>query len=139
MNASQISYEWPVTFVDTVEWVQHPEKSGVFFHEVISTSTIYNHKVVENTKTISFSGKYLLSVDNEDHGYKPTVYILIIYYFLLLMIFILRQHMLVFFCIDFTIWPGWNHRGVYLYSREKEFKVVDVVLFMILECCFYHL
>ena len=33
MNASQISYEWPVTFVDTVEWVQHPEKSGVFFHE----------------------------------------------------------------------------------------------------------
>ena len=24
-NASQISYEWPVTFLDTVEWVQHPQ------------------------------------------------------------------------------------------------------------------
>ena len=33
MNASAISYEWPVTFLDTVEWVQHPEKTGVFFHE----------------------------------------------------------------------------------------------------------
>ena len=33
MNASAISYEWPVTFIDTVEWVQHPEKTGVFFHE----------------------------------------------------------------------------------------------------------
>ena len=33
INASSISYEWPVTFVDTVEWVQHPEKTGVFFHE----------------------------------------------------------------------------------------------------------
>ena len=31
--------------------------------------------------------------------------------------------MVVFLCIDYTIWPGWNHRGVYLYSREKDFKV----------------
>ena len=31
--------------------------------------------------------------------------------------------MIVFLCIDYTIWPGWNHRGVYLYSREQEFKV----------------
>ena len=31
--------------------------------------------------------------------------------------------MVVFLCIDYTIWPGWNHRGVYLYSRERDFKV----------------
>ena len=31
--------------------------------------------------------------------------------------------MVVFLCIDYTLWPGWNHRGVYLYSREPELKV----------------
>jgi len=82
MNASQISYEWPVTFVDTVEWVQHPEKSGVFFHEE-NIFSLWTMKIMDISP---------------------------------------QQHMLVFFCIDFTIWPGWNHRGVYLYSREKEFK-----------------
>ena len=34
-----------------------------------------------------------------------------------------RKHMVVFLCIDYTLWPGWNHRGVYLYSREPELKV----------------
>ena len=29
----QISYEWPATFLDVVEWKQHEKKSGVFFHE----------------------------------------------------------------------------------------------------------
>jgi len=29
------------------------------------------------------------------------------------------DHMLLFFCIDYTIWPGWNHRGVYILSRKK--------------------
>jgi len=33
MNISQISYEWPATFLDVVEWQQHQNKSGVFFHE----------------------------------------------------------------------------------------------------------
>ena len=39
-----------------------------------------------------------------------------------------RKHMIVFLCIDYTIWPGWNHRGVYLYSREQEFKVEKIFL-----------
>ncbi len=29
----QVSFEWPLVFKDVVEWVQHPEKTGVFFHE----------------------------------------------------------------------------------------------------------
>ena len=33
MNVSQMSYEWPALFLDTVEWVQHHNKTGVFFHE----------------------------------------------------------------------------------------------------------
>jgi len=32
------------------------------------------------------------------------------------------DHMLLFFCIDYTIWPGWNHRGVYILARDKIFK-----------------
>ena len=32
------------------------------------------------------------------------------------------DHMLFFFCIDYTIWPGWNHRGVFLLSRQPELK-----------------
>ena len=32
-NLTQISYEWPATFLDVVEWKQHEKKSGVFFHE----------------------------------------------------------------------------------------------------------
>lgn len=82
LNASQISYEWPVTFLDTVEWVQHPQKAGVFFHEE-NVFSLWTMKVMEFDKS---------------------------------------KHMVVFLCIDYTIWPGWNHRGVYLYSREKEFK-----------------
>merc|ERR1711973_212595 len=30
-----------------------------------------------------------------------------------------EDHMLLFFCIDYTVWPGWNHRGVYILSRDK--------------------
>ena len=33
MNISQVSFEWPAIFNDVVEWVQHPKKTGVFFHE----------------------------------------------------------------------------------------------------------
>merc|ERR1739838_1269383 len=82
MNMSQISYEWPVTFLDVVEWVQHPKKSGVFFHEE-NIFSLWTMKVME--------------VDA-------------------------RKHMVIFLCIDYTIWPGWNHRGVYLLSREQVFK-----------------
>jgi len=82
INASQISYEWPVTFIDTVEWVQHPEKTGVFFHEE-NIFSLWTMKIMD---------------------------------------FSAQKHMVVFLCIDYTIWPGWNHRGVYLYSREPEFK-----------------
>jgi len=82
INASSISYEWPRTFVDTVEWVQHPEKSGVFFHEE-NIFSLWTMKIMD---------------------------------------FSAQKHMVVFLCIDYTIWPGWNHRGVYLYSREPEFK-----------------
>ncbi len=32
-NVSQVSFEWPLFFKDVVEWEQHPEKTGVFFHE----------------------------------------------------------------------------------------------------------
>jgi len=83
LNASQISYEWPALFLDTVEWVQHPQKPGVFFHEE-NVFSLWTMKVMEFDES---------------------------------------KHMVVFLCIDYTIWPGWNHRGVYLYSREKEFKV----------------
>ena len=83
MNVSQISYEWPVTFLDVAEWVQHPKKTGVFFHEE-NIFSLWTMKVME---------------------------------------FDASKHMVVFLCIDYTIWPGWNHRGVYLLSREQEFKV----------------
>ena len=89
MNVSQISYEWPVTFLDVVEWVQHPKKSGVFFHEE-NIFSLWTMKVME--------------VDA-------------------------RKHMVIFLCIDYTIWPGWNHRGVYLLSREQVFKVRNMALF----------
>merc|ERR1712126_160738 len=82
MNVSQISYEWPVTFLDVVEWVQHPKKTGVFFHEE-NIFSLWTMKVME---------------------------------------FDARKHMVVFLCIDYTIWPGWNHRGVYLLTRDQEFK-----------------
>ena len=83
MNVSQISYEWPVTFMDVVEWVQHPKKSGVFFHEE-NVFSLWTMKVME---------------------------------------FKAQKHMVIFLCIDYTIWPGWNHRGVYLLSKEQVFKV----------------
>lgn len=83
MNVSQISYEWPATFLDVVEWVQHPKKTGVFFHEE-NVFSLWTMKVME---------------------------------------FDSKKHMAIFLCIDYTIWPGWNHRGVYLLSREQEFKV----------------
>merc|ERR1719308_319537 len=46
MNVSQISYEWPVTFLDVVEWTQHPKKSGVFFHEE-NIFSLWTMKVME--------------------------------------------------------------------------------------------
>lgn len=32
------------------------------------------------------------------------------------------DHMLFFFCIDYTLWPGWNHRGVYILSRHSKLQ-----------------
>ncbi len=32
------------------------------------------------------------------------------------------DHLLIFFCIDYTIWPGWNHRGVFILSRRAEMR-----------------
>ena len=29
----QVSFEWPLVYKDVVEWEQHNNKSGVFFHE----------------------------------------------------------------------------------------------------------
>ena len=34
-----------------------------------------------------------------------------------------RNHMVIFLCIDYTIWPGWNHRGVYVLSRHTKLQV----------------
>jgi len=82
MNVSQISYEWPVTFLDIVEWEVHPNKSSVFFHEE-GVFSLWTMKVME---------------------VNPTA------------------HMVIFLCIDYTVWPGWNHRGVYVLSREKELQ-----------------
>merc|ERR1711872_216666 len=72
MNISQISYEWPATFLDVVEWKQHEKKSGVFFHEE-GVFSLWTMKVMD---------------------INPT------------------KHMVFFLCIDYTIWPGWNHRRV---------------------------
>jgi hypothetical protein len=33
-----------------------------------------------------------------------------------------KNHMVIFLCIDYTIWPGWNHRGVYILSRKPELQ-----------------
>jgi hypothetical protein len=82
MNVSQISYEWPAVFLDTVEWTQHKNKTSVFFHEE-NIFSLWTMKIME---------------------------------------FNARSHMVVFLCIDYTIWPGWNHRGVYIYSREPVLK-----------------
>ncbi|XP_023344759.1 uncharacterized protein LOC111713991 [Eurytemora carolleeae] len=82
LNISQISYEWPALFVDTVEWVQHRNKTGVFFHEE-NIFSLWTLKVLE---------------------------------------FDAESHMVFFLCIDYTIWPGWNHRGVYVLSRTPELK-----------------
>jgi len=78
MNVSQLSYEWPVVFLDTVEWVQHQRKSGVFFHEE-NIYSLWTMKIME---------------------------------------FEAESHLVFFLCIDYTIWPGWNHRGVYVLSRD---------------------
>jgi len=82
MNVSQLSYEWPVTFMDVVEWVQHEKKTGVFFHEE-NVFSLWTMKVMEADP---------------------------------------RKHLVIFLCIDYTIWPGWNHRGVYVLSREPELQ-----------------
>jgi len=82
MNISQISYEWPATFLDVVEWKQHEKKSGVFFHEE-GVFSLWTMKVMD---------------------INPT------------------KHMVFFLCIDYTIWPGWNHRGVYVLSRTPELE-----------------
>jgi len=82
MNISQISYEWPATFLDVVEWQQHEKKSGVFFHEE-GVFSLWTMKVMD---------------------VNPT------------------KHMVFFLCIDYTIWPGWNHRGVYVLSRTPELE-----------------
>jgi len=83
MNVSQLSYEWPALFMDTLEWVQHKNKSGVFFHEE-NIFSLWTMKVMELDA---------------------------------------RKYMVVFLCIDYTIWPGWNHRGVYILSRTPELQV----------------
>jgi len=82
MNVSQLSYEWPALFLDKVEWVQHENKTGVFFHEE-NIFSLWTMKVME---------------------------------------FDAQNHMIIFLCIDYTIWPGWNHRGVYILSRQTELK-----------------
>jgi len=82
MNVSQLSYEWPALFLDKVEWVQHANKSGVFFHEE-NIFSLWTLKVME--------------LD-------------------------IRNHLVFFLCIDYTIWPGWNHRGVYILSRQPELQ-----------------
>lgn len=82
MNVSQLSIEWPVIHRDVVEWVQHPRKEGVFFHEE-NIFSLWTMKVME--------------VVPDDF-------------------------MILFFCIDYTIWPGWNHRGVFVLSRNPTLK-----------------
>lgn len=82
MNISQLSYEWPVIFLDKVEWIKHPSKQGVFFHEE-NMFSLWTMKIMD---------------------------------------FDSRNHMVIFLCIDYTIWPGWNHRGVYILSRKPELK-----------------
>eukprot|EP00095_Tigriopus_kingsejongensis_P010968 maker-scaffold270_size230592-snap-gene-0.10 protein:Tk10968 transcript:maker-scaffold270_size230592-snap-gene-0.10-mRNA-1 annotation:"hypothetical protein CAPTEDRAFT_218451" len=69
MNTSQLSIEWPLTFNDVIEWVQHKDKPGVFFHEE-NIFSLWTMKVMEAVPD---------------------------------------SHMLVFFCIDYTIWPA--HRS----------------------------
>jgi len=83
VNISQLSYEWPVLFKDNVEWVQHENKSGVFFHEE-NIFSLWTLKIMD---------------------------------------FDARNYMVFFLCIDYTIWPGWNHRGVYVLSRTPELQV----------------
>ena len=34
-----------------------------------------------------------------------------------------KEFMVMFLCIDYTIWPGWNHRGVYVLSRTPTLQV----------------
>merc|ERR1712126_497088 len=50
MNVSQISYEWPVTYLDIVEWEVHPNKSSVFFHEE-GVFSLWTMKVMEVNPT----------------------------------------------------------------------------------------
>ena len=66
MTYAQISYEWPATFLDVVEWEQHENKTGMFLHEE-GVFSLWTMKIME---------------------LKP------------------EQHMVVFLCIDYTIWPG---------------------------------
>jgi len=82
MNISQLSYEWPVIFLDKVEWIKHRSKPGVFFHEE-NIFSLWTMKIMD---------------------------------------FDSRNHMVIFLCIDYTVWPGWNHRGVYILSRKPELK-----------------
>ncbi|TRY80908.1 hypothetical protein TCAL_16791 [Tigriopus californicus] len=78
MNVSQVSIEWPRIYQDVVQWTQHHNKSGVFFHEE-NVFSLWTMKIMEVVPD---------------------------------------SHMLVFFCIDYTIWPGWNHRGFYILKRD---------------------
>ena len=66
MNISQLSYEWPVIFLDKVEWIKHRSKPGVFFHEE-NIFSLWTMKIMD---------------------------------------FDSRNHMVIFLCIDYTIWPG---------------------------------
>ena len=104
-----------MTYIDTVEWVQHPEKTGVFFHEE-NIFSLWTMKIMD------FSAQWVI------HQY------LIITSFNSNLL--TRKHMVVFLCIDYTIWPGWNHRGVYLYSREPEFKVKIVINWLFIKDLF---
>eukprot|EP00096_Caligus_rogercresseyi_P009273 TRINITY_DN3118_c0_g1_i1.p1 TRINITY_DN3118_c0_g1~~TRINITY_DN3118_c0_g1_i1.p1 ORF type:complete len:295 (-),score=59.95 TRINITY_DN3118_c0_g1_i1:116-928(-) len=77
MNISQISHEWPLFFLDVMEWTQSPAKSGLFWHEE-NIFSLWTLKVME---------------------FDPL------------------DKLVIFYCIDYSLWPGWNHRGVSIFSR----------------------
>merc|ERR1712113_247390 len=81
LNISQLSYEWPVLYLDKVEWKQDEKDSGVFFHE----ENIFSYWTLK-----------VMHLDDDS--------------------------MVFFLCIDYTIWPGWNHRGIYTLSRTPELE-----------------
>ena len=68
LNASQMSYEWPALFLDTVEWVQHPQvQTEVFFIvfficiKIISRTYLQSESMYES---FDFIKSYLFSLDS---------------------------------------------------------------------------